>query len=186
MNQFANIHVLEAWLGKHGINYETWGEKSSKSLYNLWQELEAGEVRLKVVDVVQVIIRRDDTVLVEAEQEFFNGKRRHRDQPPSEKIKPGEALQDAAHRCLREELGVSPERIVLHMESHRQHQTNANSFSYPGLPSRYNVHVLEAAVSGLPEEDFWRENQTGDTVDPVRRHRWVWCPIDSVNFFTNQ
>jgi ADP-ribose pyrophosphatase YjhB (NUDIX family) len=192
VNQFANIHALETWLGKYGINYEMWGHNSNKSLDNLWQELEAGEVQLKdnpplrVVDVVQIIIRRNDTILVEAEQEFFNGQRRHRNQPPSEKVKPGETIQETAYRCLQEELGLTPERIVLQLESLKHHQTNTNSISYPGLPSQYNFHLLEAAVSGLPAESFWRENLTEGTVDPVKRHRWIWQPAASFNLITDR
>jgi ADP-ribose pyrophosphatase YjhB (NUDIX family) len=193
VNQFANIRALKTWLEKYEINYQAWGNSNSKSLHNLWQELEAGEIQLKdnpplrVVDVVQIIIRRGDLILVEAEQEFFNGQRRFRKQPPSEKIKPGEDLQEAACRCLQEELGVPPENITLHIESHQQHQTNTNSFSYPGLPSQYNFHLLEAAVSGLPEEDFWRENLAGDdSIDPVKRHRWAWHSIDTIKFITTQ
>ncbi len=193
MNQFADIHALEMWLKKYKIDYEKWGNGNSKSLHNLWQELEAGEVQLKdnpplrVVDVVQIIIRQNDLVLVEAEQEFFNGQRRFRQQPPSEKIKPGEDIQKAARRCLQEELGVPPENITLNMESHQQHQTSSNSFSYPGLPSQYNFHLLEAAVSGLPDDDFWRENLAGDdSIDPVKRHRWAWHPIDAIKFITSQ
>lgn len=193
VNQFVDIHALEAWLGKYEINYEEWGNSSSKSLNNLWQELEAGEVQLKdnpplrVVDVVQIIIRRGELILVEAEQEFFNGQRRFRKQPPSEKIKPGEDLQEAACRCLQEELSVPPENISLHLESHQQHQTNTNSFSYPGLPSQYNFHLLEADVAGLPEEDFWRENLAGDNhIDPVKRHRWAWYPVDAIKLITSQ
>ena len=182
VNQFANFNALEAWLGRHGIEYERWGRNTSKSLRNLWQELEAGEVQLKespplrLVDVVQIIIRREGQILVEAEQEFLNGQRRFRNQPPSEKIKPGETALDAARRCLQEELGVPSERTVLYPESHQQHQTNTNSISYPGLPSQYNFHLLEAAVFGLPVDDFWRENKTDGLVDPIKRHRWTWQP----------
>lgn len=193
MNQFADIHALEVWLGKNEVSYEEWGNGDSKSLHNLWQELEAGEVQLKdnpplrVVNVVQIIIRQSDLVLVEAEQEFFNGQRRFRSQPPSEKIKSGEAIQDAARRCLQEELGVAPKKVVLQMESLQQHQTNTNSLSYPGLPSQYNFHLLEAAVAGLPEEDFWQENLAGDNViDPVKRHLWTWCPVESIKFVKGQ
>lgn len=192
MNQFANSAALKTWLGQYNINYEAWGNHSSKSLDNLWQELQAGEVQLKdnpplrVVDVVQIIIRRNDLILVEAEQEFFNGQRRSRNQPPSEKIKPGETVQEAACRCLHEELDLPLHAIVLHMESHRQHQTNTNSISYPGLPSQYNFHLVEAAVSGLPLEDFWRENHTDGIVDPVKRHRWAWRPAESIQFIGDQ
>lgn len=188
MNQFTDIHALETWLGQCGIDIHSWGNHNSKSLHNLWQELQAGEVQLvenpplRLVEVVQIIIRRDDAVLVEAEQEFFNGQRRYRNQPPSEKIKPGETVQDAASRCLQEELDLPTAAFSLRLETHRQFQTNTNSISYPGLPSRYNFHVIEAAVSGLPTEDFWRENQSDGIIDPVKRHRWEWRPADAVEF----
>ncbi|WP_420628535.1 NUDIX domain-containing protein [Candidatus Leptofilum sp.] len=191
MNQFSSIHALEAWLQKHGIGYDAWGKDSNKSLRNLWQELEAGEVQLKespplrVVEVVQIIIRRNHEILVEAEQEFANGQRRFRNQPPSEKVKPGESIQDAARRCLQEELGLELEAITLDLTTHRQHQTNTNSISYPGLPSQYNFHLLEATVSGLPEGEFWRENETEGSVDPVLRHRWAWRPRESIKFIAN-
>lgn len=192
VNQFADIHALAAWLDEHEINYEAWGQSGSKSLVYLWQEIEAGEVYLqnspplRVVDVVQIVIRHEGYILVEAEQEFFNGQRRSRNQPPAEKIKPGETVYEAAQRCLQEELGVPPANVTLHMRSHQQHQTNTNSISYPGLSSQYNFHLLEAAVSGLPDEDFWRENQAGGVGDPVKRHRWAWRPIESVNFIVPQ
>lgn len=188
VNQFTDIHALETWLSHYGIDFKVWGENSSKSLNHLWQELQAGEVQLKenpplrLVEVVQIIIRRGAMVLVEAEQEFFNGQRRYRNQPPSEKIKPGETVQDAACRCLQEELALPKEAFSLRPETHRQYQTNTNSISYPGLPSQYNFHVIEAAVSGLPTEDFWRENQSDGVIDPVKRHRWEWRPMDSVQF----
>lgn len=188
VNKFHSVHALEAWLQLKGIRYDTWGKENSKSLRNLWQELEAGEVQLKespplrVVEVVQIIIQRGNNILVEAEQEFMNGQRRFRNQPPSEKVKPGETIEEAACRCLQEELGLSPEAIALNLASHRQHQANTNSISYPGLPSQYNFHLLEAAVSGLPDCTFWRDNHTTDLVDPVKRHRWVWQPREDVQF----
>jgi hypothetical protein len=33
---------------------------------------------------------------------------------------------------------------------------------------------VETAVSGLPEESFWRENLAFGDGDPVRRQRWEW------------
>ena len=187
------MHALEKWLKKHGIRYDEWGHDGSKSLSNLWQELKAGEIQLsdnpplRLVNVVQIVIRQGDFLLVEVEQEFFDGQRRYRDQPPSEKVKPGETIQDAAYRCLQEELGIAPEQILLQKDNHRQHQKKSNSISYPGLPSQYNFHLLEAAVSGLPNEDFWRENLAGDNhIDPVKRHRWAWRPIESFKFITDQ
>lgn len=191
VNKFPTIHVLETWLQKNGIQYDAWGKENNKSLHNLWQELEAGEVKLnespplRVVEVVQIIIGQDGKILVEAEQEFVTGQRRFRNQPPSEKVKPGESVQEAAHRCLKEELGIEREAISLDLASHRQLQTNTNSISYPGLPSQYNFHLIEAAVSGLPAGEFWRENETEGTVDPVKRHRWAWRPKEAIRFIAD-
>ncbi|VAW39767.1 hypothetical protein MNBD_CHLOROFLEXI01-1027 [hydrothermal vent metagenome] len=191
MNQFVNIDELATWLNKHGVRYDEWEQKSSKSLDNLWQELEAGEVclednpPLRVVDVVQIVIRQGEQILVEAEQEFFNGQRRFRNQPPAEKIKPGETVFDAARRCLQEEIGVPPEDVVLNPDSHQEYQSNTNSISYPGLPSQYNFHLLEAAVSGLPNDDFWHENSADGKIDPVKRHRWGWRPSESIKLIAS-
>ncbi len=192
MNQFENMDALAAWLGKHDIGYERWGHNSSKSLGNLWQELRAGEVclqdnpPLRLVDVVQVVIRQGEQILVEVEQEFFNGQRRYRNQPPSEKIKPGETVFDAARRCLQEEIGIPAKDIALNLASHQEYQTNTNSISYPGLPSQYNFHLLEAAVSDLPKDDFWHENKAGGVIDPVKRHRWAWRPLESIKLIASQ
>ena len=192
VNRFVNMHILAQWLGNHDIDFDGWGRNGSKSLLQLWRELEAGEVQLnenpplRVVNVVQIIIRRDGHILVEAEQEFFNGQRRFRNQPPSEKIKADETVQAAAYRCLREELGAPLDNITLLMEKYQQYQANTNSISYPGLPSQYNFHLLEAAVSDLPGDDFWRENLVDGLVDPVKRHRWTWQPAETVKLMVDQ
>ena len=153
MKQFTDIHALEKWLSRHGINFKAWGNNNSKTLDHLWQELRAGEVQLidnpplRLVEVVQIVIRRGEMVLVEAEQEFFNGQRRYRDLPPSEKIRPGETVQNAASRCLQEELDLPPDAFTLRPETHRQFQTNTSSISYPGLP--WHHRSGEAAPLGM-------------------------------------
>ncbi len=127
-----------------------------------------------MVNVAQVIIRRGEYVLLEAEQVFGDGQRRYRGKPPAEKIKPGETYMEAAARCLQEELGVETGQIQLFPDTHRQVKTYAMSSSYPGLPALYNLHTVEAAVSGLPETEFWRDNRSFTAGDPVKRHKWVW------------
>ncbi len=177
---FRDVAALGAWLMAQGVDWTAWGTGNAKSLADLWRELEEGETvlqerpLLRVVNVVQVIVRRDDWVLLEAEQEFGDGQRRHRNQPPAEKIKPGEDYMAAAARCLQEELDVAPGQIQLFPETHRLTETYTHSPSYPGLPALYNLHVVEAAVSGLPARDFWRDNRSFAAGDPVKRHKWVW------------
>lgn len=186
MSKFKNVKSLKTWLHSHGIDYADWGTNNTKSLDNLWHELAEGEIMLfehpplRVVNVVQIIIRRGPYILLEGEQVFGDGQRRYRNQPPAEKLKPGENYQEGAYRCLHEELGIRAHHIKLLPDTHRQVKSYAQSASYPGLPSLYNLHLVEAEVDVLPNKDFWHENESFTEGDPVRRHHWVWQPADQV------
>lgn len=180
MITFPDKLALEVWLTRNGIDISTWGTGNSKTLTNLWNELIAGEIilhkypPLRVVNVVQVIIRQNGCILVETEQVLRNGRKRRRNQPPAEKFKPGETYGDAAIRCLEEEIGINERLVTIFHNTHRQIKTYAHSFSYPGLPSLYNVNIVEANVQELPIADFWRDNQSFTDGDPVKKHRWGW------------
>jgi ADP-ribose pyrophosphatase YjhB (NUDIX family) len=177
---FNNINALIVWLNHHNIDTSLWGEGNAKSVINLWEEISSGEIIIlenpprRIVQVVQVVIRRGRQVLLEAEQIMENGNHRFRNQPPSEKFKPGESYLDAASRCLQEELGVSSEAIHFRPESYYVRTGLLDSYSYPGLLTEYTFHMVEADVTELPEEPFWRGNEAALTGDPVKRHRWEW------------
>lgn len=174
---FQSPDELTAWLVMSGIDVSGWGDGNSKTPGNLWQEYAAGESSFiddppaRLVEVAQLIIRRDDAVLIEIEQEFTDGRRRARLVPPSEKVKPGEDPRDAALRCLREELGLASEDVALG-ETWITTEDMAVSPSYPGLPTYYIFHTFEARVDSLPDEDFYRKNSAPG--DPIRRHLWGW------------
>lgn len=176
---FKYINELVIWLHDNHIDTSFWGEGNAKSVMQLWSEVSSGEVTLlenpprRIVNVVQVIIRRERQVLLEVEQILENGNRRFRNQPPSEKIKPGENCQDAALRCLQEELSVHPESIKLSRRCQTRTELQ-DSFSYPGLLTEYTFHMVDAVVSDLPEDAFWRSNKALISGDPVKHHLWVW------------
>jgi hypothetical protein len=179
--EFENIDQLQSWLLSKQVDLSTWGAVGSKSLANLWDEYEQGEVTfqdeppLRIVQVVQVIIRRGNRILMEVEQEFSNHQRRSRQQPPSEKLKAGETYIEAAQRCLEEELGVSSgEMAFIGAGGYRQVQMIIDSPSYPGLATRYTFHSIEAIAKGLPDDDFWLDNRSFGNGDPIRRHHWAW------------
>ncbi|MCP4423240.1 MAG: NUDIX domain-containing protein [Chloroflexi bacterium] len=180
MKNFENVKGLQKWLHTHNIDTSLWGEGNAKTINNLWDELTGGEIAiqddppLRLVNVVQILIRKGKRLLLEAEQEFGDGQRRFRNQPPSEKMKPGENYVDAAVRCLQEELAVSTEDATLLTKTYKQIQRDSDSLSYPGLKTVYTFHIVEAQVKGLPEEDFWQDNQAYGGGDPVRRHLWIW------------
>ena len=180
VKSFNGPNELAEWLEENGIDTAVWGIGSFKSITNLWDETVQGEVffevdpPLRVVKVVQVLIQHDDTTLFEVEQVFRNGKRRFRNQPPAEKIKRGENSIDAAYRCLNEELGLDRDQVDFISMEHEGEEMVADSPSYPGLPTRYTMQKIRVRVTGLPEEEFWRENSVAKEGDPVSRHLWAW------------
>lgn len=178
--QFQNQQELANWLNNNGVQTDSWGKNGTKSIAHLWKEYIRGEITfeaeppLRVVQVVQVVVRNQNQILIEAEQEFGNGERRSRNQMPSEKMKPGESVGETAVRCLVEELGVNPQQITF-LPGGKQRQTVLlNSPSYPGLLTRYTFYTVETAVTGLPAHPFWRNNNSYQEGDPIRRHRWQW------------
>ncbi len=180
MLQFTQLNELITWLHTQGINPAAWETANGKRVENLWQEWLQGEFEfqgtppMRYIQVLQLIIRREEFVLIEAEQELGDGSRRTRGLPPSEKIKRGETYLEAAMRCCYEEIGVSAQAVQLLSESYRQWEETAESPSYPGLPTHYTFHSLQAIITGLPAEDFWRDNHAFAQGDPVKRHRWGW------------
>ena len=182
-----NKKELEYLLSANRIDASQWGSGESKQLRDLWNEIAAGESQLqagplqRLVQVVMVIIRREELILVEAEQEFADGRRRKRGGPPTDKIKPGEDIQTAALRCLAEELQLDPQQIELLPDSHHRATIAKDSPSYPGLASVFTYHSIVARVINLPETGFWLENLS-DGEDPIRRHYWQWVPGTKIKF----
>lgn len=167
------------------IDFSQWGTGPAKTVENLWDEIINGETYLqdnpplRIIQVVQVFIRRGNLILIEAEQEFGHGGTRSRNLPPSEKIKPGETYLEAAIRCLQEELGAVPQDITVDPSTYRQTQTIKDSPSYPGLATEYVLHMVEARVKGLPRTDFWTTNAAYTSGDPISRQHWVWQPEEA-------
>ena len=180
MNHFDSRQELEKWLIASGINPSEWGTGGAKTVANLWQEYEKGEITFRdepptrVVRVVRLILRRDEQILVEIAQEFSDGRLRQREQPPSEKVIAAESQFAAADRCLREELGLDPRQVQILNSTVEAKVKLDESPSYPGLWTHYTIYTVEARAEGLPGGDFWRENEAAGEGDPVRRHLWGW------------
>ena len=150
---------------------------------NLWEEISLGETKIeedpprRVVEVARVVIRRGDRILIEVGQEFVDGQTRRRNSPPSEKMRPQENYVVAARRCLTEELGLTPDDSTILKDRYRRKLRVKESDSYPGLITRYVIHVVAAEAPTLPEGTFYTDEEAGGPGDPVRRHRWAWKPV---------
>lgn len=180
MEQFEDQSALERWLWTQGIATTAWEQDDAKGTADLWAELQAGETRLtgdppaRHVELVEVILRRGNRVLLELQQELRDGRTRKRHIPPSEKFKHGELPAAVAVRCLAEELGLSPDKITVDRVGITRAIRTAESQSYPGLQTTYTVHTVEATADGLPDEDFWIANHEAGASDPIKRHKWGW------------
>lgn len=76
MENLTSTESLNVWLIEHGIDTSVWGVGVAKSVEDLWTEILQGESQLesapllRLVQVVNVIIRCGDRILVEVEQQF--------------------------------------------------------------------------------------------------------------------
>lgn len=177
----TSLQALHDWLIANEIDITTWGLlEGTKTVLHLWEEIVAGESvlqdepPLRIVDAVEIIIRRGEQVLYEVAQEMEGGSSRPRCYPPSEKIKRGESYQEAALRGLYEELNIPPTAVTLLPATYQQRQRQIPSISYPGLNTLYQLHSLEAHVIGLPTGNFTTQEMAGNSHDPVTRHHWAW------------
>ncbi|PKU75502.1 uncharacterized protein LOC110101662 isoform X2 [Dendrobium catenatum] len=189
----------------------SWGTSpGTKTVNNLWIELSQGEtslflpspsqdrsfeasnleedeqqtIPLRAVHVAIVKIRNSrGALLVDSHQLLSDGTVRKRGRPLSEKMRPGETVEDAALRAVREELGIAASSSVkLVPGSYLVRVEEKASVSYPGLPARYILHSIEAQVESLPEEGEFSTEETGEgevelsigSAVFVRKHFWKW------------
>ena len=181
-----NKSELSGILRSRGVNVEAWGKQVAKTVGDLWRELCEGEARIhdepfcRIVWVSEVLIERDGKVLCEVEQRLEGGYSRTPGFMPSEKIKTDESSEEAAARCLVEELELE-RHDILDLKHRGARETELmSSPAYPDLLCKYRISRVAAEVSSLPAEEFWTVERGGDNHDPVERHRWKWLPLEEL------
>ncbi|KAK9293235.1 hypothetical protein L1049_021226 [Liquidambar formosana] len=211
LHPFSNPQSLSDWLKPRlpSDSFASWGVKpGTKNVHNLWLELSEGETSLddstpplRTVHVVTLrIIGGDNRILLESHQELSDGTVRQRCRPLSEKMKPGETVEAAVSRAVKEELGSiigdnfgnGDEKNIVRIVpgSYRKKVEERASASYPGLPACYILHTVDAWVDGLPDGEFCTQeaeeykdcNETtiADMAVSVKKHYWKWIDSDSV------
>ncbi|KAK9050474.1 hypothetical protein SSX86_030556 [Deinandra increscens subsp. villosa] len=200
-HHFATPQSLSDWLRPRlpSDSFAAWGSKpGTKNIHNLWLEIYEGETSLadstppvRTLEVVVVRIRdHQNRILIESHQELSNGVVRDRSRPLSEKMKPGETVEEAVLRAVKEELGsiLREDDVTVEIvpDSYSSRVEEKVSVSYPGLPGCYILHTLDARVNGLPDSEFCtEEDQSGEVLDEseeavlCKRHYWKW--VDSYN-----
>ncbi|UBF25513.1 NUDIX domain-containing protein [Kovacikia minuta CCNUW1] len=138
----------------------TYGKGNAKEFTALLEEIKTGDCEIvweekqpiRLVNVVLVIvISHKGERLIEAYQEFSDGRIRKRGmQELAEKRKPDEPPEAAARRAIQEELGIPTENLIFEClpASDPEIIETTESFSYPGLKTRYSriwfrVHLPE-------------------------------------------
>lgn len=175
-------------LKSHGIPVDEWGKGKAKTVDHLAKEIVEGEAILntskdgELVREVNVIGMdvfhkgEDGTIyrLVEDRQVFKDGREKRRELPVSmgEKIKPGEDLDIAAVRAVREELGVEGEIPVEHTKTVSSERV---SNSYPGLKGQYNEYRYS---SWLTNEQFKPEGYVENQAD--KDVHFVWREVNDI------
>ncbi|MFS7949354.1 putative NUDIX hydrolase domain-containing protein [Helianthus anomalus] len=204
-HHFATPQSLSDWLRPRlpSDSFAAWGTKpGTKNVHNLWLELADGETSLadstppvRTVEVVVVRVRGSgNRYLIESHQELSNGDLRNRSRPLSEKMKPGETVEQAVVRAVKEELGsiiknVESDIVRIVADSYTNKVEERVSVSYPGLPACYILHTVDAYVDGLPEGEFWteegdeyeglgeKEHERCELAVSCKKHYWKW--VDS-------
>ncbi|XP_068635814.1 uncharacterized protein [Aristolochia californica] len=202
---FPSPKSLSDWLKPRlpSDSLSAWGlSPGTKNLHNLWLELSQGEtslndssppIRTVHVATIRILSPTNATeILIESHQELSDGSVRQRRRPLSEKMKPGEGIEEAARRAVREELGSlvpdNDESVRILPGSYWERVEERVSASYPGLPARYVLHSVDAWVDGLPHGEFSTEErgEYEDTEDVrvadravfVKKHYWKWVTAD--------
>ncbi len=181
MLTFPTPAALAAWLQAQQIDTTTWGQGAAKRVEDLWRETQQAEsalypdAPLRRVQVVELLIEAEGRQLIEAEQLLTSGQVRRRNQPPSEKMLPGEDPFATARRCLAEELAVTDDRhIHFPPQQVRERQLLVESASYPGLVTQFTFYRVAVQVQSLPDAPFTTNNAAHHHGDPVVAHRWQW------------
>ncbi len=186
MLTFPTPAALAAWLHTHQIDTTSWGQGTAKTVDDLWRETQQAEsalypeAPLRRVQVVELLVEADGRQLIEAEQLLTSGQVRRRNQPPSEKMLPGEDPMATALRCLAEELAVTDEQqIHFPPQQIRERQLLVESASYPGLVTQFTFYRVSVQVAALPDTPFTTTNAAHHHGDPVVAHHWHWQVINA-------
>jgi hypothetical protein len=177
-------------LEDHNIDHTSWGQGATKTLEQLFTEVQDHESRLieprdtsvlgRMVRVAGVDITAHidgkRLRLYEKEQVFHHdGSTRKRKLATSisEKIAGDELPEEAAIRGIHEELGVTYGGLLTHIAERLV--IRESSDSYPGLFSVYRTHTFAAQFSSQEYREEYTE------VQPDKTTYFAWHPLEDLH-----
>ena len=186
---FREPEELLEWLAHMGIDTSGWGKGAAKTAKELLAEIDQRETVIQKLEgkvyrclqVAKLVVRpslQDARSVPEhlmcKSQTMKDGRKRERNQLPSEKMLYGEDIVHAARRTVEEELSnvkdgdeVRPERVHIRPATLLSWYEITDSPSYPGLHTQYHLHELTVEIGGFPPVGF-------TTVEGKKEHHWEW------------
>eukprot|EP00397_Hematodinium_sp_SG-2012_P003816 GEMP01003825.1.p1 GENE.GEMP01003825.1~~GEMP01003825.1.p1 ORF type:complete len:771 (+),score=139.66 GEMP01003825.1:2-2314(+) len=186
--------VIQSLFERYGIDLSKFGIGQANTIENIAKEVIRGECafleadgktlfRQVVVVVVKVSTNTPESglcYLVETKLQFEDGRERVTDRLPGTKIRPHESVQNAAHRCLVEYLGLEPAHIEI-LPGDERSEEKRESPAYPGLTTLYVKRFVSVQLQTKNPQirqqlhmDSLEEFKLKSSMGDVRS--WDWWP----------
>mmetsp|Transcript_40763 Transcript_40763/g.113317 ORF Transcript_40763/g.113317 Transcript_40763/m.113317 type:complete len:781 (-) Transcript_40763:100-2442(-) len=180
--------IVGQMLKDHNIDISQFGVGEARTLHQLADEVQRGAARLmldatehkKLVRVVDVVLVRlfsapkDGKLLVEAQEQFPDGRKRSLQRLPGTKKDPHENSVQVAQRMLQDVLQMTDCAVQFDFEDKEVFEEEMISPSFPGVRTVYRKEIVQGHVTcgdpailgrvGLPAGNPWSSEDTKKTV----------------------
>jgi len=183
-----DVNMFKKTLIEHNIDPNLFGVGKAKKVDQLAQEVSTGASRLmldatehkklvRVVDIVVLKLRPEDQtrLLIEAKEQFPDGRTRETMRLPGTKKEPYENARQTAQRILKEFLNLDDMAMVnFDFAAVERQEEEIDSPSFPGVTTVYRKELVECkivtadgsklAMVGLPGNKEWKaQDSQGNT-----------------------
>jgi len=184
----TDINMFRKTLVEHNIDPAKFGVGKAKNIEHLAQEVQTGASRLmldatehkKLVRVVDIVVLKlnpgsEQRLLIEAKEQFPDGRTRETMRLPGTKKEPHENARQTCERVLKEFLNIDDLKMVkFDFSTVERQEEEIDSPSFPGVTTVYRKELVECkvvttdpaqlAMVGLPgNKEFKAQDSQGNT-----------------------
>jgi len=184
----TDVNMFRKTLVEHNIDPAKFGVGKAKNIEILAQEVQTGASRLmldatehkKLVRVVDIVVLKlspgsEQRLLIEAKEQFPDGRTRETMRLPGTKKEPHENARQTCERVLKEFLGIDDINMVnFEFSTVERQEEEIDSPSFPGVTTVYRKELVECKVVttdpaqltmvGLPgNKEFKAQDSQGNT-----------------------